>query len=329
MMKGASMQPDWKKTLAGILAEHNHRHGARDKTVSHLTKQQRGARLHRCFGELRQLGYHLADPRNLGERHVQALVTTWLQAGQSAATIQVKLSHLRVFAEWVGKPGMVKHAPAYAPDPARVKRTYAAQRDTSWSAKSVDPIGVILRVRAIDPYVADQLLAEFAFGLRVKEAVMLRPWRADMGDALLVSGGTKGGRPRAVPVRNEQQRRVLDYLKQQVKHKNLSLADPRLDLRQALTRYYSVMRAADITRKALGVTSHGLRKEFANTLYREITGTLSPIQSGHPIDRLIDRDARLQIVEHLGHSRESIGSAYIGAVLRPDRRSPDAPSEPQ
>jgi integrase len=326
--KGKTMAPDWKKALGSILAEHNHRHGKRDKDVSALTREQRGARLFHCFCELHALGYQLDDPRNLGHRHIQALVDAWLAAGKSAATIQVKLSHLRVFATWVGKPGLVRAPGHYVRDAARVKRTYAAQRDASWSTQKVDPVGVILTVRAIDPFVANQLLAEFAFGLRVKEAVMLRPWRADQGGALAVSDGTKGGRPRLVPLRDQQQRCVLDHLKRCVKHKNQSLADPVLTLKQAMTRYYSVMRAAQINRKGLGVTSHGLRKEFTTRLYRELTGVAPPIQGGQPIDRLIDREARLQIVEHVGHTREQIGTAYLGSLasLRSKaRKSIDTP----
>lgn len=102
------------------------------------------------------------------------------------------------------------------------------------------------------------------------------------------------------------------FLKAQVRSRNGSLADPALTLKQAMTRYYVVMRAAGITRKALGVTSHGLRKGFANAIYLELTGVRSPVQGGPPINRVVDRDARLRLVEHLGHARESVGAAYLG-----------------
>jgi hypothetical protein len=69
----------------------------------------------------------------------------------------------------------------------------------------------------------------------------------------------------------------------------------------------------------MGVTSHGLRKEFANRISFEETGVRSPVQGGPPIDRDVDRAARLRLVEHLGHSRESIG-AYLGAILGRGRK---------
>jgi len=319
------MEHNWKAMLADVLRAHNHRHGKRDKIVSNLTMQQRGDRLFDCFEQLRELGYRLDDPTHIGERHVQALVDHWVARQQSAATIQTKLSHLRVFATWIAKPGLVKRAVDYVPDPDAVTRLYAARRDASWTTKRIDPESVIVQLRRRDPYVANQLMAELRFGLRVKEAIMLRPWRADAGEALLVDDGTKGGRPRVVRLRNQEQRDTLSYLKAQVRSRNGSLADPSLTLQQAITRYYVVMRAAGITRKGLGVTSHGLRKEFANRVYLELTGVKSPVQGGPPIDRVVDREARLRLVEHLGHARESIGSAYLGAVLT--RTRTNAPEE--
>ena len=67
-----------------------------------------------------------------------------------------------------------------------------------------------------------------------------------------------------------------------------------------MTRYFVVMRAAGITRKGLGITSHGLRKEIANKTYFDLPGVKSPVQGGPPIDRVVDREARLRLVEHLG-----------------------------
>ena len=50
---------------------------------------------------------------------MQALVDHWLSVKHSSATIQTKLSHLRLFAEWIGKAGLVKPAVEYVDDPTR------------------------------------------------------------------------------------------------------------------------------------------------------------------------------------------------------------------
>jgi integrase len=48
-----------------------------------------------------------------------------------------------------------------------------------------------------------------AFGLRMKEAALLKPNMADKEHYLAVNWGTKGGRDRVVPIQNDYQRDVL------------------------------------------------------------------------------------------------------------------------
>ena len=55
-------------------------------------------------------------------------------------TMQVALSHLRIFAGWVGKKNMVKDIHHYLPDVPREKlkvRT-VAKRSKSWSENGID-----------------------------------------------------------------------------------------------------------------------------------------------------------------------------------------------
>jgi hypothetical protein len=51
------------------------------------------------------------------------------------------------------------------------------------------------------------------------------------------------------PLENQAQRDALDYLQGQVRTRGDSLADPSRTLKQSMTRYYVVMRAAGITRR--------------------------------------------------------------------------------
>jgi integrase len=307
---------DWKAALAQIIRENNSRHAKKDKSVAKLTMHHREQRIFSCFHQLRTLGFKLENPRNLAPRHIQALVDLWVAKKLAPGTIQTWLSHLRVFSGWIGKPGMVKSPPTYVTNPEYVKRHYAAITDKSWSGNNVDIEAILLKVAEVDKYVANQMLAQLLFGLRMQEAILLKPWRDDAGMALMVSDGTKGGRPRVVPVAYPEQRQALNAFKMQLRHKGASLADPHLTLKAAKERYYTVMDIVGINKKTLGVTSHGLRSEYANQSYREITGKLSPVQGGPSIDREQDREARLQVVERLGHSREQVGSAYLGPILR-------------
>ena len=62
---------------------------------------------------------------------------------------------------------------------------------------------------------------------------------------------------------------------------------------------------------------HGLRHHYAQTRYEEITGWKSPAAGGPPrrsltgAQRRMDRSARREIAEELGHGRASIVAVYI------------------
>lgn len=312
----------WKSKLAAILSEHNHRHGSKNKVVSNITKYQRSKRLFHCFHILWELGYKIEDPRNLAQKHIRALMDYWIENRFSPGTIQKQLSHLRVLCEWMGKHNMVKKASAYVDDPALVKRTYAAKTDCTWPSRGVDIERLFARVAEEDAYVVDQLRAELLFGLRPKEAMMLKPHQCDLGSVLCVTDGTKGGRPRTVKIRHPEQREALDAWKERC-GANESLSDQKLSLEQAINRYYRVMDACGITKKELGIWSYGLRKQYANTLYREMTGVASPVQGGTLIDYETDHAARLLVAEDLGHSREQITNAYLGAPRRTRPKRPE------
>ena len=102
------------------------------------------------------------------------------RATLSAATVQTELSHLRTFAGWIGKPGLVRPAESYVSAPASVTRRYAATTDRSWSARTADPDALIEAIAREDAWVGAELRLARAFGLRVKEAVMLQPRLAEL-----------------------------------------------------------------------------------------------------------------------------------------------------
>jgi hypothetical protein len=81
---------------------HNMQHTARAKSVSFKTRHERANFLRHFFRELdfRELesrgGSKIAsDSRNLGQRHIQAVVDLWRKDGLKPSTIQTYLSFLR------------------------------------------------------------------------------------------------------------------------------------------------------------------------------------------------------------------------------------------
>lgn len=264
------------------------------------------------FRQLRELGCKLKDVRQFKGRHMRILVDHWVAEGLSASVIQNRISIFRSFCGWIGKPGMILPSVHYVTDPKRVTRSSIASRDHSWSAQGVDPVQVMDQVRQIEPWVAMALILQWALGLRVRESLMFRPWLADLGQLVDVTRGTKGGRQRTIKMTESRQRAVLDEAKAFVSGKDASIAPVALTLKQAKNRFYTVLRQAGIT-KQRGMTAHGLRHEFANAYFEAMAGYASPVRGGpKPVDKAVERHARLEVAESLGHSRESITTHYLG-----------------
>ena len=321
----------WKRALQEILWTHNDRHATKPKSVSFKTQSERAAGLFRCFRDLHALGYKIRNPYCLGGRHVHALVQDWTSPEPRArrrtlspSMVQTELSHLRTLASWIGKPGLVLPAESYVADPALVARRSAAIEDRSWPAHGVDPQSTIEEITAHDPWIGAQLRLARAFGLRIKEAVMIQPRLAERpardestqsagaADFLAVKRGTKGGRLRLVPIDSSVKRDALDAAKALVTTDSAFLADPARTLVQNLNRLTNVMKKFGVTQETLGVTPHGLRHEYAGNRYEALAGVPPPVRGGGATDRASDATARLQVAEELGHARRQISSAYLG-----------------
>lgn len=322
--------PDWKRQLADLIAEQNWAHSSKPKGVSSRTMEARRKFFFRLFAELRSNGEKdcKIGPYQLRNKHVALMVARWVKCGLSPGTIQLYLSHVRTLGGWIGKPGLVLSPERYVNDPKLVRRNYAAQEDKSWSAKGLSAAEIIERVSRYDPFVGAQLGLCHAYGARAKEAIMCRPHAAEADGKLLlimewdcdayleVKRGTKGGRLRYVPIDTPEKRAALERAKQIAQHTNDSLGRPGKTLKQNMRRYRFVMEKFGVTKNDLGVTGHGLRHEYANDRYQQVTGQPSPVRGGQTVNREIDRRARLSVAKELGHSRENISSAYCGAITR-------------
>ena len=311
---------DWKRELQDIINRNNGRHAVKAKNVSFKTMHDRANFLFAFFAELRrndERNYKVL-PLGLKGRHMQFMVSRWVRRGLSPGTIQVYLSYLRVFAGWIGKDGMVLPPPAYVSDPVLVQRAHVATFDHSWSAHSIDCDFLIGQVGEFDPFVGAQLAMCLAFGLRVKEAIMFQPCSAITEDGTSISllRGTKGGRVRLVPIETEAKRAALDLARRVAGTAIGHLGEPRRSLQQNRTRFYTVMARFGVTRRQLGVTAHGLRHQYANDRYTNLTGAASPVRGGERTGSDVARAARLQVAEELGHAREKITAAYLGGTVR-------------
>jgi site-specific recombinase XerD len=313
-----------KGILTSILAENAFKR-TNGRTASDRTTTAYGEVLKMCIDQLDDLGFKLQNPRNLNETHIAALCQYWYSEGKQVSTIQEYLSKLRVFSRWIGKDGMVKSLPKYLPgvDKEKLKVSKVAKESKSWSENGVDIIQKIEEADALDKKFGLMIRMMLAFGLRRKEVTHTKPWKADLGDKLVIYlGEAKGGRPRDIYLDNHEQRVVLDYVKSELK-KNEHLgweADKRgkrATLKYNIRRYNDYMDRIDITKLKDGVTGHGLRAQYAENsavIARMIPPTLGGTRG--QMDRG-DLNVKIaQISELLGHSRISVIANYFGSFGR-------------
>lgn len=286
----------------------------KNKRVGHLTMEKRKTVMMGFIADLHHLGFQIESMSNLREKHIVAWVELLVNNGQKPATIQNKLSVLRIYCSWIGKYGMVRSPEYYVTDASLVKRVTATRIDRSWDSKDVS--NLIKIVSQKDPNVGVQLETCKEFGLRRLEAIMFKPHIADEGTYLHVRAGTKGGRPRMIPITTEQQRRLLDKAKAMADPKSGLICRPGMTLKQAINRFKYVMRYCCLTRAGEGVTAHGLRHGYVHRRYQERTGGGKlPVKGGKPgdVDPMMDKVAKLKIMEEVGHSRLSVSTAYGGS----------------
>jgi len=162
-----------------------------------------------------------------------------------------------------------------------------------------------------DGHVRMSLELQRAFGLRREEAIKFIPAYADRGDKLVLKDTwTKGGRAREIPIRTEAQREVLRRAHQLAGRGSLIPSD---------RRYVQQLRIYERHTAAAGLSKlHGLRHEYAQQRYWELTGWPAPAAGGpraaqlDPAQRALDRQARQQISRELGHERTNITAIYLG-----------------
>ena len=166
------------KVLEVLIELHNTRHTALEKTVSHKTRQERARFLRRFFADVKdKAGFRRSpDPRNLGQKHIHAMVQVWQREKLAPATIQTYLSFLRGLGSWMGKHGFVRKPEQYGLSLDEYQRHESAQHDTRWAGKGIDVQAVLAEVAVFDPRVAASLRLMDALGLRRKESVMHQPF---------------------------------------------------------------------------------------------------------------------------------------------------------
>ncbi len=251
--------------------------------------------------QLQELGTRKLKLKNIGSRHIEALLQRWQQEGLSAGTIKNRMAHVRWLSEKVGKSGLVSNNNETLGIDAR---QYVLNRDLS-SKLDLERLKLVC-----DEHLQVSFQLQQLFGLRREESMKLQPQLADRGDVLHLEK-TKGNRPRDIPIRTLEQRALLDQAKALAGAG--SLIPPNMKYVEQLNRYKTACIRMGLNK------AHGLRHGYAQQRYLELTGRKCPACGGlsrrdmSPEIRQADREARQLITEELGHGRDEVTSVYLGS----------------
>ena len=269
---------------------------------SYATQVQRERVLTLIANQLYGLGFRQMHAKSLRPKHVEALVREWLDAGIAVGTIKNRMTALRWWAAKVNKENVVARSNAHYGIPCR---QYA---NSTNRAKILEAEKL---AKVTDAHVRMSLELQREFGLRRKEAIMIRPHLADKGEILwLKDSWTKGGREREVPIRTEAQRVALEKAKTFVGKS--SLIPSHRNYKEQKNLYEGQCIRAGLCKM------HGLRHAYAQRRFEELAGFRAPLAGGprrkelSADERALDKKARAVISTELGHNREQITMTYLG-----------------
>ena len=272
------------------------------KEGSYATQRNRERILTRAANELQAMGYRQMQASSLKPKHIEALIKHWQEKELSTGTIKNRMAALRWWAMKINKQNVIARSNEFYGIPDR--------RFVTNESKAKDITQEQLD-RVKDEHVQMSLELQRAFGLRREEAMKFQPSYADKSDHIqLKASWTKGGKPRAIPVRTQAQREALNRARKLAGFGSL-IPSHRSYVQQL--RIYE----GHTTRAGLS-NLHGLRHLYAQNRYEELTGWKCPATGGpdrtvlSPEQRTLDHQARLTISQELGHERTQIVTAYLG-----------------
>lgn len=274
----------------------------RNRDGSHSTQATRHETLQQLAGELDKLGFQHMGVTSLKPKHVEALVKNWKERGIAAGTMKNRMATLRWWADKAGAKGAVAASNDFYGIDRRIHVTNVNKATTAPET---------FKERIFDAHVRASVELQAVFGLRREESIKFSPSYADRGDHIVLKHSwTKGGKSRVMPVRTLEQRAALDQARKVAGAG--SLIPAQLQYVDQLDVYKGQVAAAGLSKL------HGLRHAYAQARYLDLTGRAAPAAGGKTSQELtaeekaVDRAARLQISEELGHEREQITAVYLG-----------------
>lgn len=278
------------------------------KDGSYATQAKRLSTLQQCANQLHEMGYRNLSAKSLKPKHIDALVEQWKKQELKPGTIKNNMTALRWWASKVGKADIV----ARDNDSYQIeRRQFVTGEDKS---KKLDFEAL---ERIADPHLRISLQLQDAFGLRREESIKFQPkyamQRLHEGVIMLKSTWTKGGKERVIPITDKSREKQLQILQKASELVGkASMIPPQRKYVEQLKLYEHQTAKAGLSKL------HGLRHNYAQNRFRELTGFDCPAKGGisprymPEIQRQIDDHARRMISKELGHERKQIVAIYLG-----------------
>jgi site-specific recombinase XerC len=277
---------------------------ARNKDGSFSTQATRRDVLALVGNQLLDAGFINLPATGLKPKHVSALLERWKVEGLGDGILKNRLSHLRWWAEKIGKQNVIPRTNAAL----GIDRRHYVTNESK--ARQIAP-DALAKIK--DDGLRVSLELQRAFGLRREECLKFQPAYAMSGGRekiQLKASWCKGGRTREIPIRTDYQREVLAMA--------AALAGSGSMIPKNQSYVERVKQYENATNRAGMSKLHGLRHEYAQVRYCELTGWEAPAKGGPKAKELTtaqkakDLAARLQISQELGHNREQITAVYLG-----------------
>jgi len=154
------------------------------------------------------------------------------------------------------------------------------------------------------------------FGLRSKEASLLNARfalkEAEQRGIITITKGTKGGRPREIPITNQRQIETLQKAAAAQPEKSQSMLHGNESWKSF--REGELRQTRELVKEVTGDKGlHDLRAAYAAERYEKLTGKAAPVLTNERAEKNIDRQARGIIAQELGHNRWEITNEYLGS----------------
>ncbi len=249
-----------RQSIQAVLDQNSYEYARSEKKASSERRQKRSVVVFDFFSILWGLRYKIESLHSLKQKHLVAVFSELERCGQAPSTIQDKISIMRTFCDWVGKPGMVDNASKYVQNPASVQ--IEPLKNNSWEANGFNAAEILARVKDKDAKVGIALDLCLQFGLRPREVVTLRPTVAQECRSLIVRESAKGGHMRVIPIEKESQRNALAVAAANLDNRTGTISIRGETVEQKLRRFYYILERAGVTKGQLGVTALGARDQF-------------------------------------------------------------------